>query len=355
MPTKPSAREFFSSSQKNLDAQLQLKQQIEALETERTQLLQKLEQAVGSQSVSEGIEVPIAQIKRRPYRSRREKDPVAHAELVESIRNYGFRGSIWVQRLADGSLRLIAGESRLDAAIAAGLESIKVDIVETDDITAVKLSRIENARRRNLNELDDTKELLYLLSLTLDMSEAEVVKLLYQMKNAVEGKAPPIPADKEQVIHAVFTDVAPDISWQSFISVRLRLLNLPEDVLAVYNSGQLAYTKALAIAQMNDDHLRKQLLELAVAEDWTLETLKAQIKQLQSNPIRALSSQERSHPVVSRLEKMENQLKTITVQKVNKMSPDQQQRLLNAIERMEQLLQAKKMELMGHTLQEAAK
>lgn len=345
MPIKPSAREFFSSSQKTLDAQLELKKKIETLETERTQLLQQLEQAVGSQAVSEGVEVPIAQIKRRPYKSRREKDPIAHAELVESIRNYGFRGSIWVQQLSDGSLRLIAGESRLDAAIDAGLEMIKVDIVQTDDITAVKLSRIENARRRNLNELDDTKELLYLLSLSLNVSEAEVIKLLYQMKNAVEGKATPIPAHQEQSIRDVFTEVAPDISWQSFISVRLRLLNLPEDVLTVYNLGQLAYTKALAIAQVEDASSRKQLLERTVKEKWTLETLKSQIKQLQSNSQQALFPSGKSHPAISRLEKLENQLQALTGQKMNKMSPDERQQLLVALERMERLLQAKKLEL----------
>jgi ParB family chromosome partitioning protein len=349
MPTKPSAREFFSSSQKTLDAQVELKKTIEILEVERSQLLLKLEQAVGSQAVSEGVEVPIAQIKRRPYQSRREKDPVAHAELVESIRNYGFRGSIWVQQLVDGSLRLIAGESRLDAAIDAGLENIKVDIVETDDITAVKLSRIENARRRNLNELDDTKELLYLLSLTLEVSEAEVVKLLYQMKNAAEGKAASIPAHQEQSIHDVFMEVAPDISWQSFVSVRLRLLNLPEDVLTIYNSGQLAYTKALAIAQVEDETLRKQLLELTVKEGWTLEVLKAQIKQLQSNPEQELLPQAKSHPIINRLEKLENQIHAITAQKINKMSPALRQQLLTAIERLEKILQAKKSELMNRS------
>ena len=347
---KPSAREFLSSSQKTLTAQAELKEKVTALEEERSQLLKKLEQAVGSQSVSEGVEVPIAQIQRRPYKSRREKDLTAHAELVQSIRDYGFRGSIWVQRLADGTLRLIAGESRLEAAIDAGLKNIKVDIVETDDITAVKLSRIENARRRNLNELDDTKELLYLLSLTLEVSESEVVKLLYQMKNAAEGKATPLLAKQEQAIHSIFTEVAPDISWQSFISVRLRLLNLPEDVLAVYNTGQLAYTKALAIAQIEDENLREQLLELTIQEQWTVETLKHQIKTLQANPQQELAPESKSHPVINRLEKIETQIQAITPQKMSKLSQYQRQQLLTTIERMEKILQAKRSELSGTEL-----
>lgn len=342
MAQRPSVREFLSSSQKLNNQTQELKDQVVALESERTQLLQQLEKAVGSQIVAEGIEVPIAQIKRRPYRSRREKDPIAHAELVDSIHNYGFRGAIWVQKLPDGSLRLIAGESRLDAAIDAGLEIVKVDVIDTDDVTAVKLSRIENVRRRNLNELDDTKELLYLLTLMLDMQEEEVIKLLRQMKNATEGNAALIDSHQEQVIHQAFAEVAPDISWQSFVSVRLRLLNLPEDVMAIYNSGKLSYTKALAIAQVEKEDLREQLLEASVSNVWTIETLTTHIKALKSG---STPPKQANHPVIARLEKMEDQIQGISSKKVGKMSTEQKQELLTAIERMEKVLQGKKAEL----------
>ena len=60
---------------------------------------------------------------------------------MHSIQTYGFRGAIWLQKLPDDTVRLIAGETRLDAAIAAGLTEITADIVTTDDLTAVKLSR----------------------------------------------------------------------------------------------------------------------------------------------------------------------------------------------------------------------
>ncbi|MBM0745309.1 ParB N-terminal domain-containing protein (plasmid) [Phormidium sp. CLA17] len=342
MAQRPSVREFLSSSQKLNNQTQELKDQVVALESERTQLLQQLEKAVGSQVVAEGIEVPIVQIQRRPYKSRREKDPIAHAELVDSIRTYGFRGAIWVQKLPDGSLRLIAGESRLDAAIDAGLEIVKVDVIDTDDVTAVKLSRIENVRRRNLNELDDTKELLYLLTLMLQMQEEEVIKLLRQMKNATEGNAALIDPQQEQIIHQAFAEVAPDISWQSFVSVRLRLLNLPEDVMVVYNSGKLSYTKALAIAQVEKEDFREQLLEASVSNGWTIDTLTTQIKALKSG---STPPKPANHPVIARLEKMEEQIQGISSKKVVKMSAYQKRELLTAIERMEKALQGKKAEL----------
>jgi ParB family transcriptional regulator, chromosome partitioning protein len=52
---------------------------------------------------------------------------------VHSIQTYGFRGAIWLQKLPGESVRLIAGETRLDAAIAAGLTEITADIITTDD------------------------------------------------------------------------------------------------------------------------------------------------------------------------------------------------------------------------------
>ncbi len=338
--TKLSAKEFFSSSQTLLEKQSDLKNKIESLESERSQLLQQLEQATGNR-VEKGVEVPIALIKRRPYQSRREKDPVAHADLVHSIQTYGFRGAIWVQRLPDGTLRLIAGESRLDAAIAAGMETIPADVVETDDITAVKLSRIENARRCNLNELDDTKELLHLLTLQLELPEEEVIKLLYQMKNAEDGATSPIPEGQRRLIYNTFSEVAPDISWQSFVSVRLRLLNLPPDVLAEYNAGKLSYTKALAIAQIQDDEQRDELLALAVNGEWTIQEIKNQIRLIKTN-----QPQTKQHPVIQQVQKIRTQIHGIRQEKVQKLSPEDRKVLLEEIKQAQKILQAKKSEIL---------
>jgi len=333
---KPSVREFMSTSQKGFLVQEELKDKITALEAEKEELLKALQESGGK--VIESREVEISLIKRRPYKSRREKDPQAHQELVESIRTYGFRGSIWVQRLKDGSLRLIAGESRLDAAIDAGLKKIPVDEIETDDITAVKLSRIENARRRNLNAYDDTKEILYLLTLALGLSEQGVVKLLYQMKNASEGKASAISPQQEQTIYEVFSDVAPDLSWQSFVTSRLRLLNLPKDVLAVYDKGKLAYTKALAIATVEDEEARRELLRVSIEEDLSLEAIRARIRS-------SSAQQSTVHPAIQRIEKSINQIDSLTPKKISKMSHSDREELLKLITQMERKLQEKKNQL----------
>jgi len=136
--SRPSVSSFLSTSSKALHTQQELaeaQERIAKLEEELVAERQRIQSQIDGSRISQATVSP-SQILRRPYKSRREKDPKFFEELVASIKNYGFRGSIWVQRLPNGQLRLIAGETRLEAGIVAGLAEIPVDIVETDDITA---------------------------------------------------------------------------------------------------------------------------------------------------------------------------------------------------------------------------
>ncbi|MEN9568465.1 MAG: hypothetical protein RLZZ69_3661, partial [Cyanobacteriota bacterium] len=63
---------------------------------------------------------------------------------------------------------------------------------------------------------------------------------------------------------------------------RLPLLNLPEDIKLVLRSGQIAYTKAKAIASVKDEVQRAALLAEAIEKQFSLSQIKARIKKLQS-------------------------------------------------------------------------
>ena len=102
--SRPSVTSFLSTSTKARQTQQDLSQaqaQIVQLEQELAAERQRLESQIDSNKVFQAM-VPIDQIQRRPYTSRREKDPQAFQELVHSIATYGFRGSIWLQRLPSG-------------------------------------------------------------------------------------------------------------------------------------------------------------------------------------------------------------------------------------------------------------
>jgi len=68
----------------------------------------------------------------------------------------------------------------------------------------------------------------------------------------------------------------------SFISNRLPLLNLPEDILEALRAGQIEYTKAKAIARLADKETRTQLLEEAIAKSLSLSQIREFIKAKQA-------------------------------------------------------------------------
>jgi ParB family chromosome partitioning protein len=70
------------------------------------------------------------------------------------------------------------------------------------------------------------------------------------------------------------------MNWLSFTTSRLPLLNLPEEILVALRSGQIAYTKAIAISRVKDEEKRQQLLQEALAHNWSLSQIKERIKAL---------------------------------------------------------------------------
>jgi ParB family chromosome partitioning protein len=72
------------------------------------------------------------------------------------------------------------------------------------------------------------------------------------------------------------------MSWESFISNRLPLLKLPNDILEALRSGRIAYTKAKAISKIKDEMERLTLLEEAIAQSLSLSQIRERLKQVRS-------------------------------------------------------------------------
>ncbi|MBW4598545.1 MAG: ParB/RepB/Spo0J family partition protein [Calothrix sp. FI2-JRJ7] len=69
------------------------------------------------------------------------------------------------------------------------------------------------------------------------------------------------------------------MTWESFANNRLPLLNLPSDILDALRKGAVEYTKAKAIAQIQDKDERAAFLEQAIAENWSLSEIKRYISE----------------------------------------------------------------------------
>ena len=215
---------------------------------------------------------------------RRYFDTKAIAELTESIKQHGILQPLLVRTLPDDKYELVAGERRYRAAIAAGLDEVPVVIRSLSDEDALALALIENLQRENLNPVEETEGILQLLALRLSTSKDEVVSLLYRMLNdSVRLTNNVISQPEAELVKEVFTNLGL-MSWESFISNRLPLLKLPNDILEALRSGRIAYTKAKAISKIKDETERLTLLEEAIAQSLSLSQIRERLKQVHSVP-----------------------------------------------------------------------
>jgi ParB family chromosome partitioning protein len=154
---------------------------------------------------------PVGSITPGAFQPRINFDKERLAELTLAIQSQGIIEPLIVRRIDapenDGPrYELIAGERRLRAARAAGLETVPVVVRELDDRAALEMSLVENIVRENLNAVEEGLAFFRLVDhfgLTHDQVAARV------------GKS------------------------RSYVSNSIRLLELPQEILNMIAKGQL--------------------------------------------------------------------------------------------------------------------
>ncbi len=285
--------DFFSSEQQIQEIEGKLDEAQQKI-AEQENLIYKLQAIAGTQvkpTDTTEVNLAIEVIVRDSSQIRRWFDPVKLAGLAESIKEVGVRERLWVRSVSNEKYQLIAGERRYRAAIEAGLAEVPVIILDIDDNLALTLSLVENLQREDLNPVEETEGLLRLLSLRLGIGRQEVTNLLYKMKNYEEGRSRETGFPNEQVgtIKAVFKSVG-RVTWQSFISTRLPLLNLPNDLLEALQQGKIEYTKVRIIARIKDNESRQILLQEAIDKELSRSDIQARIKAIKPTSLSSLRS-----------------------------------------------------------------
>jgi ParB family chromosome partitioning protein len=224
--------------------------------------------------------VLLSQIALPQQQPRRYFDPTAMQELVESIRQHGILQPMLVRPLLDDKYELVAGERRYRAAVSAGLEEVPVVIRELTDNDALQLALLENLQREDLNPIEETEGILQLIALKLNTTSESAIALLNQAAHPERNSVDNVIHSKDwQLVQEVFNTVG-KFTPESFRTNRLPLLNLPDEVLAALRLGQIAYTKARAIAKVNDLGQRQALLDSAIAENLSLTQIKQRVAQI---------------------------------------------------------------------------
>jgi ParB family transcriptional regulator, chromosome partitioning protein len=181
--------------------------------------------------------VPVAMIRSAPDQPRRSFDPASIKALAGSIAEAGVLQPLIVRPLADGRFELVAGERRWRAAREAGLETVPVLVRDEDDAKRMQTALIENVAREDLNPVDDARACATLVE-DLGLTKEELGRRLGRSRVA--------------------------------ISNLIRLLDLPDDVLELLESGELTEGHGRAILQARGAARRSELARGAVASGWSV-------------------------------------------------------------------------------------
>ena len=196
------------------------------------------------------VSLPISQVEPGLNQPRKRFDPESLTDLAESIRIHGIIQPLTVRRLATGYYQIIAGERRWRAAKQAGLDEVPAVIVEADDRKVMELALIENLQREDLNPAEAARGFQVLMD-EYGLTQEQVAQRM--------GKSRPA------------------------IANTLRLLALPEDLLAFVEEGALSAGHARTILGRPSPDLQRQaaqhVMEHGLSVRQTEQLVKAMLRQ----------------------------------------------------------------------------
>ena len=145
-------------------------------------------------------EVAIEDVVPNPQQPRTLMDPEQLEELAASIRLYGIIQPLLVteERGLDGRVvyQLIAGERRLRAAKAAGLETVPVTIRQTTPQELLEIAIVENVQRADLNPIEEALAYQRLVG-EFGLTQREVAERVGKSRTAITNtlRLTELPAD----------------------------------------------------------------------------------------------------------------------------------------------------------------
>jgi ParB family chromosome partitioning protein len=185
-----------------------------------------LEVLIGGAPTTELAQLPVDHVHPNPKQPRRKFDHETTAALAESVRTQGLVQPVVVRSRPGGGYELIAGERRWRAAREAGLDTIPAIVRETGDRDALLLGLVENVAREQLTPVEEARAYALLID-EFDLGLGDIAERVGRSKPSVSN--------------------------------RIRLLDLPEDVLAMLERAELTEGHARAVLAVPDHDARRRL------------------------------------------------------------------------------------------------
>jgi ParB family chromosome partitioning protein len=177
-------------------------------------------------NASQLAQIPVDAIHANPRQPRRRFEPEATSGLASSIRQQGLLQPVVVRPRVAGGYELIAGERRWRAAREAGITELPALVRDADDRDTLLLALVENVAREQLSPVEEARAYAALVD-EFDLSLADLAERVGRSKSSVSN--------------------------------RLRLLELPEEVLWMVARGDLTEGHARAVLALPDHDARKKL------------------------------------------------------------------------------------------------
>jgi ParB family chromosome partitioning protein len=191
----------------------------------------------GAGGANELLHLPVDTIHPNPRQPRRRFEPEATAGLAASLRHQGVLQPIVVRPRPQGGYELVAGERRWRAAREAGIGVLPALVREVDDRDTLLLALVENVARENLSPVEEARAYASLVD-EFELSLAELAERVGRSKPSVSN--------------------------------RIRLLELPGEILWMLARGELTEGHARAVLALPDDDGRLRLARRVVREGMTV-------------------------------------------------------------------------------------
>ena len=213
---------------------------------------------------------------------RKNFDKNALEELADSIAQNGLLQPILVREYGVGRYQIIAGERRFRASKIAGLTEIPAIILDKDDRKVAEISLIENIQREDLNPIEEAMAYKAL---------ADEYGLTQEEVSLKVGKS------------------------RSAIANATRLLDLPEEVLALVASGELSAGHGRTLLGLKSRDAMLPLAESVIVNDLSVRQLEEAVKR-QNKAKPPVEKEEEALPLVDYFRELEVRLQTHLSRKV---------------------------------------
>ena len=241
--------------------------------------------------------LPVDLIDPNPFQPRKEFGDEEMADLINSVKAKGILQPITVRESGGDRYQLIAGERRLRAAKALGIEKVPAYILSINsEVDMMEYSLVENIQREDLNPVDQA-EAFALLHSKYDLTHRMIAEQVGMSRPAVANT--------------------------------LRLLSLPSEIKASLKRDEITMGHARALLGLPQSALMQRLWKKIISQGLSVRQTEAAVKEY-TKPAEEISDKPAAKMMKSRsvrpafLTQVEGDLRSHLNTKVRVKSKDDQ-------------------------------